>query len=208
AAIQGIAECLTRRCTSRTCRPVLRSYQKRLSSSVALPSWTMRLPARSSGSASPRQSRTRATSSPPMMIRASEPPMKLRLVAESAILRICAAIKSSLRELGNAIAPITYYIMGYKKDQAAARKISSAQMRAARALLRWTALDLATASKVGVATIRRAEVIDGEIPVTFPNEAALRQALEAAGIVFIEDNGGGEGVRFRKPQRKVREGRR
>ena len=99
----------------------------------------------------------------------------------------------------------TYYIMRYKKDQA---RISSAQMRAARALLRWTALDLASASKVGVATIRRAEVVDGEIPVTFPNEAALRQALEAAGFIFIEDNGGGEGVRFRKPQRKVREGRR
>ena len=49
AAIQGIAECLTRRCTSRTCWPVLRSYQERLSSSVALPSCTMRLPDRSSG---------------------------------------------------------------------------------------------------------------------------------------------------------------
>src|SRR5262245_21059158 len=54
AAIHGIAECLTRRCTSRTCRPVLRSYQERLSSSVVLPSCTMRLPDRSSGSASPR----------------------------------------------------------------------------------------------------------------------------------------------------------
>jgi hypothetical protein len=85
------------------------------------------------------------------------------------------------------------------------RKISSAQMRAARALLRWTALDLATASKVGVATIRRAEVVDGEIPVTLANEAALRQALEVAGIVFVEDNGGGEGVRFRKPQRRGRQ---
>src|SRR6266699_5788911 len=53
AAIQGIAECLTQRCTSRTCRPVLRSYQERLRSSVALPSCTMRLPDRSSGSASP-----------------------------------------------------------------------------------------------------------------------------------------------------------
>ena len=82
-----------------------------------------------------------------------------------------------------------------------AGKISSAQMRAARALLRWSALDLATASKVGVATIRRAEVVDGEIPVTLPNEAALRQTLEAAGIEFIEDNGGGEGVRFCSPQR-------
>ena len=78
-------------------------------------------------------------------------------------------------------------------------------MRAARALLRWTALDLASASKVGVATIRRAEVVDGQIPVTLANEAALRQALEAAGIVFIEDNGGGEGVRFRRQQRKARQ---
>jgi hypothetical protein len=82
-----------------------------------------------------------------------------------------------------------------------APKISSAQMRAARALLRWTALDLAAASKVGVATIRRAEVVDGEIPVTLANETAIRRALEIAGIDFIESNGGGEGVRFRKPQR-------
>jgi hypothetical protein len=38
-------------------------------------------------------------------------------------------------------------------------------------------------------------------PVTLPNEAALRRALETAGIEFIDNNGGGEGVRFRKPQR-------
>jgi hypothetical protein len=41
---------------------------------------------------------------------------------------------------------------------------------------------------------------NGEIPVTLANEAAIRRALEVAGIQFIEDNGGGEGVRFRKPQ--------
>jgi hypothetical protein len=78
------------------------------------------------------------------------------------------------------------------------KKISSAQMRAARALLRWSALDLAQASKVGVATIRRVEVVDGEIPVTLANEAALRQALENAGVEFIDENGGGPGVRLRK----------
>ena len=77
--------------------------------------------------------------------------------------------------------------------------ISSAQLRAARALLRWSALDLANASKVGVATIRRVEVMDGEIPVTSANEAALRRALEAAGVEFIHENGGGAGVRLRKP---------
>jgi hypothetical protein len=79
------------------------------------------------------------------------------------------------------------------------RRISSAQLRAARALIRWSALDLAKASKVGVATIRRVEVVDGEIPVTLANEAALRQALEAAGIEFIDGNGGGPGVRLRRP---------
>lgn len=82
-----------------------------------------------------------------------------------------------------------------------AKRISSAQMRAARAMLRWSALDLARASKVGVATIRRVEVIEGEIPVTAVNEAAIRQAFESAGIEFMEENGTGEGVRFRKPGR-------
>jgi len=77
------------------------------------------------------------------------------------------------------------------------KKISSAQMRAARALVRWSALDLAKASKVGVATIRRVEVVQGEIPVTQANEAALRQALEFAGVEFIDENGGGPGVRLR-----------
>ncbi|MET4448949.1 transcriptional regulator with XRE-family HTH domain [Bradyrhizobium sp. GM2.2] len=76
--------------------------------------------------------------------------------------------------------------------------LSSAQLRAARALLRWSALDLAKASKVGVATIRRVEVIDGEIPVTAANEQALRQALESAGVEFIDENGGGPGARLRK----------
>jgi hypothetical protein len=86
------------------------------------------------------------------------------------------------------------------------RKISSAQMRAARAMLRWTALDLAAASKVGVATIRRVEVVEGQIPVTAANEAAIRLALESAGIEFIDGNGAGEGVRFRKSQKRKERG--
>jgi hypothetical protein len=72
--------------------------------------------------------------------------------------------------------------------------ISSAQLRAARALVRWSALDLAKASKVGVATIRRVEVMEGAIPVTSANEAALRAALEAAGVEFT--NGDQPGVRL------------
>src|SRR5271166_2880036 len=73
--------CCSRCWTHATVCPVLRSYQFRLRASVTRPSWTMRLPERSSGSASPRFSRhrrTRAASSLPMMIRASEPPRKPR----------------------------------------------------------------------------------------------------------------------------------
>ena len=62
---------------------------------------------------------------------------------------------------------------------------------------------MAEASKVGVATIRRVEVVDGQIPVTPANEAALRKALEAAGVEFIDENGGGAGVRFRRPELEV-----
>jgi transcriptional regulator with XRE-family HTH domain len=78
--------------------------------------------------------------------------------------------------------------------------ISSAQLRAARALLRWSALDLAEASKVSASTIRRVETIEGEIPVTAANEAALRAALESAGVEFIDGNG----VRLRKPPKQKR----
>jgi len=35
-----------------------------------------------------------------------------------------------------------------------------------------------------------------------PNDLAVRRALEAAGVEFIEGNGGGEGVRFRKSKKR------
>jgi len=81
------------------------------------------------------------------------------------------------------------------------RPLTSGQIRAARAFLRWRAEDLAQASSVGVATIRRAELADSETSMTMPNDLALRRALEAAGIEFIDDNGGGPGVRLRKSKR-------
>ena len=90
------------------------------------------------------------------------------------------------------------------EESTGGKTLSSAQIRAARALLRWSALDLAAASKVGVATIRRVEVIEGPLPVTSANEAALRRALEAAGVEFIDENGGGPGVRLRKSKQSGR----
>ncbi len=76
--------------------------------------------------------------------------------------------------------------------------ITGSQIRAARALIRWTADDLAKASGVGVATIRRAELIDGIVNMTAPNVAAVQRALEEAGVIFVPENGEGAGVRLRK----------
>jgi hypothetical protein len=38
--------------------------------------------------------------------------------------------------------------------------------------------------------------------MTVANDLSVRRALEAAGIEFIEENGGGPGVRLRKPGQK------
>nr|WP_247636295.1 transcriptional regulator [Methylobacterium sp. 37f] len=78
--------------------------------------------------------------------------------------------------------------------------ITGAQVRAARALLRWSADELAESSRLGVATIRRAELKDGPITSTAANARAIRNAFEHAGLEFIPENGGGSGVRFRERQ--------
>ena len=81
--------------------------------------------------------------------------------------------------------------------------LTSAQIRAARSLIRWSADDLARESSLSVATIRRAELADGETSMTAANNHAVRRALEAAGVEFIDENGGGgAGVRLRKPAGK------
>ena len=76
--------------------------------------------------------------------------------------------------------------------------LTSAQLRAGRALIRWSAEDLARASSVGLTTIRRAELTDAETSMTAANDLAVRRALETAGVEFIDENGGGPGVRLRK----------
>ena len=79
--------------------------------------------------------------------------------------------------------------------------LTSAQIRAARALIRWSAEDLARETALSVATIRRAELAEVEISMTAANDLAVRRALEAAGVEFIDENGGGPGVRLSKRQR-------
>ena len=60
--------------------------------------------------------------------------------------------------------------------------MTAGQLRAARALLRWTADQLAQASGVSVVTIRRSEPNEGPVRMIPANADALRRTLEAAGI--------------------------
>ena len=84
----------------------------------------------------------------------------------------------------------------------AAFSLSSELVRAARALLRWEQRDLSSSSSVSLPTIKRLESKPGVMAAHSSTVTALRKALESAGIEFIDENGGGPGVRLQKPQQK------
>jgi transcriptional regulator with XRE-family HTH domain len=73
--------------------------------------------------------------------------------------------------------------------------ILPAQTRAARGIVGWSQEDLANAAKVGLSTVRDFEA--GRRQPMRNNLEAIRTALEAAGVQFIPENGGGAGVRLK-----------
>lgn len=80
--------------------------------------------------------------------------------------------------------------------------IAPEQCRAARGLLEWSQQELAERARVGVVTVHQLES-----GVSQPRQATLdviKRAFEAAGVEFIDENGGGPGVRLRKRQRPKR----
>ena len=80
--------------------------------------------------------------------------------------------------------------------------ITGAQIRAARAVLRWSAETLSKKADVGIQTIKRMEAVDDVPPGRAVTLAEVQRALEIAGIEFIAENGGGPGVRLRKRSRQ------
>lgn len=74
--------------------------------------------------------------------------------------------------------------------------ITPTQCRMARAALQWNLKDLAERSRVNHVTINRFEM--GQAASNPSTLAAIRAALETAGVEFIPENGGGAGVRLRK----------
>jgi transcriptional regulator with XRE-family HTH domain len=65
----------------------------------------------------------------------------------------------------------------------------------ARAALGWTTKDLAAKAAVGVNTVNRFEA--GQ-DARMSSVEKMRATLAAAGVIFIEENGEGPGVRLRK----------
>jgi transcriptional regulator with XRE-family HTH domain len=70
--------------------------------------------------------------------------------------------------------------------------------RAARSLLGWQQADLSRESGVSKSTIAAFEQRDGNSRLATMNNQALVRAFESAGLAFIEENGGGAGVRLAK----------
>lgn len=73
--------------------------------------------------------------------------------------------------------------------------MQAVQCRMARAAVGWGVRDLARESGVSVDTVTRLEKGETLMPRTIE---AIQRALEAAGVEFIAENGGGAGVRLRK----------
>lgn len=79
--------------------------------------------------------------------------------------------------------------------------MTSEQIKAARMLLRWEQKDLARESGISLPSIGRLEMKPGEISAYASTRDAIRAALEAAGVEFLEDGQasgiGGAGVRLK-----------
>jgi ribosome-binding protein aMBF1 (putative translation factor) len=81
-------------------------------------------------------------------------------------------------------------------------QMTPAQCRAARALVEFSQAELAAKAKVGESTVRNFEA-GRSVPVT-NNLEAIQRVLESSGVEFIDENGGGPGVRLRKSPKQKR----
>lgn len=75
--------------------------------------------------------------------------------------------------------------------------ITSEQIRAGRALIKWSADDLAEAAGVGVATVRRFEAVSGVPSGQMRVLELIKKALEKAGVEFIGSSQDRPGVRLK-----------
>ncbi len=78
--------------------------------------------------------------------------------------------------------------------------ITAEQIRGARAMLRWSAKQLAEQAGLSWPTIQRMESTQGVPSGLSKNLVLVQRALERAGIIFIDEDDEGPGVRLKKRQ--------
>lgn len=76
--------------------------------------------------------------------------------------------------------------------------ITSGQIKAARALIGWTARELAAKADIGFSTLIRLESEEGVPSSNVRTLEAIKKAFEAQGIEFIGTSESQAGVRWRK----------
>lgn len=82
--------------------------------------------------------------------------------------------------------------------------ITSEQVRAARALLRWEQKQLADASGISLPSIKRLETQPGPLNAQPRTLEAIKAALEAQGMQFLDDGqaAAGPGVALKQREKK------
>ena len=76
--------------------------------------------------------------------------------------------------------------------------ITAEQIRGARAMLRWSAKQLAEQAGLSWPTVQRMESTQGVPSGLSKNLELVQRALEGAGIIFIDEDDEGPGVRLKK----------
>ena len=76
--------------------------------------------------------------------------------------------------------------------------LTGRQIREGRLLAGMEQADLARDAGIALGLVVRIEAVDGMAMMRKPDGVAIRSVLEAAGVEFIPENGGGAGVRLRK----------
>ena len=75
--------------------------------------------------------------------------------------------------------------------------ITSGQIKAGRALIGWTARELAQKAEIGFSTLIRLESVEGVPSSNVKTLEAIKKSFELAGVEFIGTPEAGAGVRWR-----------
>src|SRR5262249_29925431 len=106
-----------------------------------------------------------------------------------------------MAQLQQLVAPLSILLVSIRRHAMSILKVSIRQLKAARTLIGWSQEELAAAADVSLPTVKRLEAAEGWLGGRQTTAHKICTALEKAGVEFIDENGGGPGVRLQKRKR-------